>query len=167
VDSLADDDFVVERTTLLTNRLVVVVPIDSNVAVDASLQLLADPSIERVALADPNVPAGSYADEALRNAGLADRVDSKVVRAVDVRAALAWVERGEAEAGIVYATDAAASSESVRVAHRIDPSVHAPIRYVLGLVTGADQRARSFADFLRSDEAASIFAAHGFDRAER
>jgi len=165
VDELASEGLVDAGGTLLTNQLVVVVPADSSVASAVPPTFLTDSSIDRIALAEPGVPAGIYADEALRRAGVAVQVDKKAVRSVDARAALAWVERGEADAGIVYATDAAASN-AVRIVHRFGVGAHTPIRYVLTVVAGADDRARAFEAFLRGDEAARIFASHGFERAE-
>src|SRR5262249_45046139 len=102
-DELEKKGLVAERRNLLANRLVVVVPADSSVSV-SSLNDLAAPTVPRVALALEAVPAGAYAREALRKAGMWERVEPKVVGGEDVRATLAFVEQG-ADAGIVYLTD--------------------------------------------------------------
>jgi len=117
-----------------------------------------------LALADPEaVPAGIYARQALTRLGLWDRLKDKVAAAQDVRQALVFVETGAAEAGIVYATDAAASAK-VRVAMGIDPGLTEPIRYPLVLLKSAESNpaARAFYEFLGSAEAAGVFRKHGF-----
>jgi len=95
--------------------------------------------------------------------GIWPKVSGKVAGAADVRQALHFVETGAAEAGIVYATDAA-SSKKVRVVHELAPDLSAPIRYPLVLVKrgGDRQAATAFYDFLRSDHASGVFRRHGF-----
>ncbi len=168
------------RRVLATNRLVVVVPRDaarahayphpqphaagepteSPDAIRAVL-LPADPGA-RVASGDPaHVPAGRYAEQALRSLGLWERVAPRLVRADNVRSALAFVERGEAAAGIVYATDAAASSK-VRVAARFAASSHAPVTYPAALVAGAPPAARALFERLFAPPARAVLQAAGF-----
>ena len=113
-DYLAKKDQVVRQQDLLGNRLVIVVPADSKTEVKKPEDLLAA-NIEHLALGEPqSVPAGIYAKQALTKLGLWDQLKAKVVSAADVRRALGYVETGSAEAGIVYATDAAVS-KNVRV----------------------------------------------------
>ena len=96
---------------MLGNRLVIVVPADSKIEVKKPEDLLAA-GIEHLALGEPqSVPAGIYAKQALTKLGLWDRLKAKIVSAEDVRHALTYVETGSAEAGIVYATDAASQQE--------------------------------------------------------
>ena len=112
-------NLIARRCDYLSNSLVLVVPSDGDVAV-AALDDLASPAVERIAIGDPeSVPAGMYAAEALVRSGLWERVHSKIVPSTDVRLALLYVERGEAEAGIVYATDARIT-ERVRVVASLD-----------------------------------------------
>lgn len=162
-DYLEQKGTVAKRRDLLGNRLVVIVPADSRIQVQKPADLLAPP-IRHLALADPEaVPAGIYAKQALVNLGLWDRLKSKVVAGSDVQHALAFVEGG-AEAGIVYATDAAAS-DSVNVALEIPPELtDEPIRYwVMLLNRGAGKAAaESFYQYLSSPEAAEVFQKHGF-----
>ena len=118
----------------------------------------------RIAVADTRaVPAGRYARTALESMGEWDAVEPRLVPAENVRAALALVERGQAELGIVYATDARASRKVVTLgAFAALPAE--PIRYpaaVLAASTHPD--AEAFIRFLRSDEARDILAAHGFE----
>ncbi len=160
-DAVAEAGLVAEggRTTLLGNRLVVVVPADSELPF-ADLRDLARAG--RVATGDPDhVPAGRYARAALKHAGVHGDLTGKIVAADSARVALAYVERGEVDAGIVYATDARASSR-VRVAFDVPEDTHPPIRYPLLLLRDASSEARAFRDFLRGPEARAVFEAAGF-----
>lgn len=151
------------RTPLLTNELVIVVPSDSAVSLASSADL-AGPRIRSVALADPgSVPAGTYAKAHLVAIGAWERVSPKVVPLDNVRSALAAVAAGNADAAIVYATDAR-TSPRVRVALRIPASDTPPIRYVAAILAAsrAPEEARAFLARLRSAEAASAFERHGF-----
>jgi molybdate transport system substrate-binding protein len=161
-DYLAGKQLVGERRNLLTNRLVVVVPTDSEIRVK-ELRDLADPRIKRLALAEPKVPAGEYARQALKKAGVWDQVEGRVVGGIDVRATLQFVERGEAEAGLVYQTDALGQSR-VRVAVEVDPKLHDPIRYPLVLLRRDPTKdgARRFYDYLASEKCAGVFERAGF-----
>ncbi len=101
------------RTDLLGNDLVLIVPADkpTNVIIGPGFDLttLLGPN-GRLSVGDPaHVPAGIYAEQALKKLGMWDKVAPRLAPAADVRSALLLVERGEAPAGIVYATDAAAS----------------------------------------------------------
>ena len=109
-----------------------------------------------------HVPAGIYARTALESLGLWQPLSAQAVRAGNVRAALALVDRGEAAAGVVYATDAAISPR-VWVVGRFPEGSHAPIVYPLALVGGpASDAALQFYDYLRGTDAAEVFRAHGF-----
>lgn len=162
-DYLQQRGLVAKRRNLLGNRLVVIVPVDSRVDV-AKVEDLQQDQVERIALADPDAaPAGMYAKQALVKLGLWDALDKKVVSAADVRRALIFVETGAAQAGIVYATDAALS-DSVKVPVEIDPRLTSPVVYPLVLLTqGADRpEARALFEYLGGPEAAEIFRKHGF-----
>ncbi len=151
------------RANLLTNTLVLVVPTADtrNAHIARGFDLSGFVGDGKWATGDPDsVPAGRYAKAALIALGSWDAAQSKLVGAADVRAALAFVERGEAKAGIVYGTDAKAS-HSVRVAGVFPESSHAPIVYPIGL-TGGGAEAKRFEIFLESNQAAAIFRAHGF-----
>lgn len=155
-DELERKGLVAKRRNLLGNRLVVVVPSRSATSVRA-LTDLAGAEVRQLALALEPVPAGAYAREALRKSGVWERVEPKVIGGEDVRATLAFVEQG-ADAGIVYLTDAAASSK-VRVALEVDSGLHRPIEYPLILTTGGAKRegALRLYDRLFSEEAAAVF----------
>ncbi len=161
------------RVDLLGNRLVLIVPRNgaetSNDPGEIDPAWLADlvlgegPNGKPFVIADPgHVPAGLYGKAALDALGLWAELSGRAVRTADVRAALALVDRGEAAAGIVYATDAAISPR-VRIAGRFPASSHPPIVYPLALIAGrASGAAARFYDHLLSAEAAEVFRAHGF-----
>jgi molybdate transport system substrate-binding protein len=161
-DYLAERGQVARRRDLLANRLVVVVPRDSGLKL-TSLAGLAGDEVRHLALALGPVPAGRYAREALKKAGVWERLQGRVREGGDVRAALTYVARGEAEAGIVYATDAAASSR-VRVALEVPETLHEPVRYPLVLLHAAADKpaALAFYDYLGGDKAAAVFRKAGF-----
>ena len=120
----------------------------------------------RIAVADTRaVPAGRYARAALEAMGEWGAVEPRLVPAENVRAALALVERGQAELGIVYATDARASRKVVTLgAFAVQPGE--PIRYPAAVLAASTHRdAERFTRFLNSEKARAIFAAHGFEPA--
>ncbi|MEX0978922.1 MAG: molybdate ABC transporter substrate-binding protein [Pirellulales bacterium] len=162
-DYLKMKQLVTRSRDLLGNRLVVIVPADSKIKIDRAADL-AQKGIRRIALADPQaVPAGVYAREALEKLKLWEALRSKVAGAADVRQALKFVETGAAEAGIVYATDAA-EEKGVRMALALDPKLSEPIRYPAVLFARARNNAAAvaFYEFLASKSAAAVFVRHGF-----
>lgn len=154
------------RRSLLRNALVLIVPKDRarTVAIGPGLDVGALLGADgRIATGDPkSVPVGIYAEQALRKLGLWDKVSPRLAPAENVRAALLLVERGEAAAGIVYATDAAAS-KGVAVAGMFPESSHDPITYPVALVHGGDTpEARSLLAFIEGPEAREVFGRFGF-----
>jgi molybdate transport system substrate-binding protein len=151
------------RRSILSNRLVVVGPADSPLAVK-SAQDLAGESVRHLSLANPeSVPAGKYAKAWLQTAGVWDRVKDRVVPGVDVRAALAVVSAGAAEAGIVYATDASVEPK-VRVLLAAPAEEAPPISYPLVVLRNRPfpDVARRVADCLAGEEALAIYTHRGF-----
>lgn len=147
----------------LSNELVVVASPALAPALE-SLESLAAPRAGAVAMPDPALaPAGWYAERALASAGLREALRPKTVETANVRAALAAVSAGVADAGFVYRTDARTAPE-LRVAFAVPPELHPPIRYQVAPVAGSPNpdAARELAGFLASSEAAAVFAAHGF-----
>lgn len=150
------------RVVLLGNTLVAVVGTDSTF-VPASARDLADPAIRDLALAGEYVPAGKYARAALRSLGAWDAVKARVVTGDNVRATLAWVAGGEAEAAVVYATDAKVEPRA-RVAFTFPPGSHPAIVYPAAALKGSThvEDAKRFLAFCQSAEAQAVFAAAGF-----
>jgi molybdate transport system substrate-binding protein len=161
-DFVTEKGFAEERTLLLGGSLVIVVP-KGNPAGAGKPQDLTRRGVKHLAVAGPTVPAGIYARQALGKLGLWGDLEGKVVSGESVRVTLAFVERGEAEAGIVYATDAKISDRVERV-YEFDPATHEPIRYPLVLLKGARDHpaARRFYDYLQTPRAADIFRKYGF-----
>jgi molybdate transport system substrate-binding protein len=162
-DYLGRAGLVEARRDLLGNRLVVVVPPEKPLSL-TSMGDLSSSSIKHLALAGAAVPAGKYARDALAKAGIWNRVKDRVISGNDVRAALAFVERGEADAAILYETDAAVSSR-VKIALKVPAHLHQAIRYPLVLVRTKSARpeARRLFDFFASDRATTVFRQAGFD----
>ncbi len=156
---LIDND---TRRNLLGNELVLIVPVDSTSP--TSLDNLAGQlNGAKLAMGDPDsVPAGRYGKAALDKMKQWDALQGDIVRAKDVRAAMAFVERGEAGAGIVYATDAMVSKK-VRIAATFPASSHPPIVYPVPLIAGHDDdAARAFFAYLQGPESANVFLSAGF-----
>src|SRR5262245_44914166 len=130
-----------QQVKLLTNKLVLVVP-KGNPAGVKEPKDLNKAAVKKVALAGEKVPAGKYADQSLAKLGLLDGLvkDKKIVRGQDVRTALAYVERGEVEAGIVYSTDLFAARNVAQV-HEFDSALHGEIVYVLVLLKHGEENA--------------------------
>ncbi|UVO49000.1 molybdate ABC transporter substrate-binding protein [Sphingomonas sp. SUN019] len=152
------------RANLAGNRLVIVAAAGTRGGVPARGAGLARVlSRGALAMADPDaVPAGKYGRAALKKLGAWDAVAPKVVRAENVRAALALVERGAAPFGIVYATDARASAK-VRVAGVFPADSHPPIVYPVARLAGAtNPAAEGFRRFLLSRAGKAIFRRYGF-----
>jgi molybdate transport system substrate-binding protein len=154
------------RHTLLGNTLVLVAPKDSTVSLAIGkdfplLQALGADGKLAMAQVD-SVPAGKYGKAALTNLGVWDAVAPRVAQAENVRAALAFVARGEAALGIVYGTDAK-SEPAVRVIGTF-PASHPKILYPVALLASAATKpeARKFLEFLLSSAAAPAFEAQGF-----
>lgn len=153
------------RRDLLSNRLVLIAPKGSRTTlrVASGMPLAAALRSGRLAVADPAaVPAGKYAKAALTSLGVWNQAAGRLLPAESVRTALAWVARGEAPLGVVYATDAAAEPR-VRVVGVFPASSHPPIRYPAAMVAASrNDGAAAFLGFLRGPRAAAIFRRHGF-----
>jgi molybdate transport system substrate-binding protein len=151
------------RKGRLSNSLVIVVPRDSSLVV-TSPEDLTNASIGRLALADPKaVPAGVYAREFLEKRHLWAAVQPKVIPTANVRAALAAVESGNVEAGIVYKTDAAMSKQ-VKVVYEVPAQEGPEIVYPVAVVRDSEHpaAAQRFLEYLESPEEGRVFAGFGF-----
>ena len=150
------------RRAVLSNRLVVVGARGVSWTVASAADLARAPA-RLISLANPEaVPAGKYARGWLERQGQWEAVAPRVLPGVDVRAALAAVEAGAADLGIVYATDARAS-KAVRVVGVFPASSHPSIRYPVALLKASrSSDAAGFRAFLLSKQGRAIFARHGF-----
>jgi len=148
---------------LLSNQLVVVTAVDRRLPSPAPGGL-ADPRVARLALGDPAaVPAGIYARQWLERIDLWTRVESKVVPTSSVRAAMAAVEAGNADAAIIYRTDVT-GRRRVHVEYVVPASQSPNISYPVGIVAASRQpeKAKALLTWLRGDAATRIFTAAGF-----
>lgn len=156
---IEEKDFV----NLLRNRLVIVADMDYEENF-SSLYDLHLTKGEHLAIADPKIaPAGVYAMQALTKAGLEDKYQDFIVPALDVRAALALVQSGNAKYAIVYSSDARIV-RNVKVIYRVPSQLHDPIIYtattlksIINPVPG-----RNFLTFLQTNESKMIFQKYGF-----
>jgi molybdate transport system substrate-binding protein len=151
------------RQSRLSNALVIVVPSDSTLGLK-SPQDLADPKVGRIALGNPRtVPAGNYARAYLTSLDLWAKVEPKVVPTENVRAALAAVEAGNADASIIYKTDVAIAKK-VTVIFEVSLGTGPKICYPMALVADTKRAAaaRRCLKYLSGEEAGRIFKAHGF-----
>ena len=152
----------VDVKVFTTNKLVVIVPLQSKTA----LQQLADlkkPDIKRIAMGTPaSVPAGHYAQGSLEKAGLWNEVKDKVINTTNVRQALDYVSRDEVDAGFVYASDAQLMQDKVKVAMQV--TTLTPIQYPIAPVVGGANKNLSvkFIQFLQSPLAQATLKKYGF-----
>jgi molybdate transport system substrate-binding protein len=152
------------RRDLLGNALVLIAPADSRVQlkIAPNFALAAALGEGRLATGDPDsVPAGDYARAALTRLGVWPSVAPKLARAENVRAALAYVARGEVPLGIVYRSDALVEKR-VRIVDTFPPDSHPPITYPVAATVTARPEARKYLEFLGSDAARAIFTRYGF-----
>ncbi|MCG8507970.1 MAG: molybdate ABC transporter substrate-binding protein [Rhodospirillales bacterium] len=153
---------------LLSNKLQLIAPVGAewNVHIEPGFDLLGALGGGYLAIGDPDhVPAGIYARQALESLGVWKSVSGRLARAANARATLVLVERAEATAGIVYATDAAISKK-VMVKGRFPPAYHDPIVYPVALTSPTPSAAvRRFFEFLASNRARDIWRLNGFELA--
>jgi molybdate transport system substrate-binding protein len=151
------------RKNLLSNQLVLIVPLESRLAIISPRDLLR-PDVKRIALAEPSsVPVGVYSSKYLSDEGLWDRVKSKVIPVLDARATLAAVESGNVEAGFVYKTDAAVSKK-VKVVYEVPIEKGPKITYPVAMVKESKKKetARDFINFVLSPSGKETFKKYGF-----
>jgi len=165
MDGLRERKLVVDSTvvTVASNRLVVVVPADSKRVVKNASDL---EGFAKIAIADPqSVPAGIYAKKWLTGENLWALVSPKTIALQNVRAALLAVETGNADAGIVYRTDAL-SSRKVRVVFSPPLEKTGAIEYPAAVVAESPQQeeAKRFIEFLAGEAAGAVFVRHGFGK---
>jgi molybdate transport system substrate-binding protein len=165
MDGLEKNGRIVKETrkSRLSNSLVIVVVTDSPLAIHSATNL-AGAEIKRIALADPKaVPAGIYSKTYLEKLKLWPAIEPKVVPTENVRAALAAVESGNVEAGMVYKTDAAISKK-VKIAYEVPRADCPDISYPMALVKESKQpdAAGKFLQYLDSPDATKVFEKFGF-----
>ena len=164
MDSLVEKNLVDAASVypLLENKVVLIKP--AGIAT-AAKDFLSAHQANTIALGDPaTVPAGQYAREIFGNLGNWEAVSSIASFGTNVTEVLNWVAEGSADAGVVYATDAAISKKVEIVAEAPADSLKTKVIYPVGMVSSSIHpvEAALFIDFLCSDSAISVFSAYGF-----
>lgn len=158
-ENMIDADSIVD---LLENKIVLIVPEGSEPKV-TGFEDITGAGI--IAVGDPeSVPAGQYAKEVLTSLGLWEAVEAKSTKGTNVTEVLNWVAEGSADAGIVYATDAATTPRVTVIAEAPEGSLAQKVIYPAGIVSasGNKEAAQKFVAFLQSEEAIAVFEQYGF-----
>ena len=151
------------RKDLLENEVVLIVPQEGGKDIK-SFEELTRGDIQHVALGEPKgVPVGQYTEEILAKLGILDQVKAKAVYGSDVRQVLSWTETGDADCGVVYATDAAVS-DKVKVVAKAPKDSHKPVIYPAAVIKSTKHMndAKDFLAFTSSDDAKKLFEKYGF-----
>jgi len=164
MDALKDKGLLLDETRreFLQNEVVLIVPKDSAEVTD--FKDLTSDKVKHIGLGEPKgVPVGQYAEEVLTKLGLLDKIKDKVVYGNDVKEVLTWVETGNADAGIVYSTDAKIS-DKVKVAASAPKDSHKAVLYPAAVIKNSKntEAAKAFTEFLYSKEAKPVFEKYGF-----
>lgn len=164
MDALTEEGMIEEDsvTDLLENKIVLITSADSQLELSSFEDIT---KADTIAIGDPaSVPVGQYSEEALTNLGLWDQVLAKASLGTNVTEVLNWVAEGSAQAGIVYATDAATTDKVKVVVEAPEDSLAEPAIYPVGIVSASENKeaAEKFVEFLKSDEAIQIFEDYGF-----
>ncbi|MBH1941722.1 molybdate ABC transporter substrate-binding protein [Mobilitalea sibirica] len=162
MDNLIMDGYILADTMveLLENQIVLIVPTKSKFGISSFEDII---KAQVIAVGDPDiVPAGKYAFEIFASMDILDEVNTKANYANDVTEVLAWVSSGNADAGVVYSTDAALSKEVTQIAYAPEGS-HNRIVYPAAVVKDAkEETARAFLEFLTTEKVQKIFTEYGF-----
>lgn len=151
------------RVDLLLNKIVLIVPANSTLGL-TSFEEVGEDTVKTIALGEPDgVPVGQYAEQVFTNLGILDVVKAKANYGSDVKQVLTWVESGESDCGVVYATDAQISSKVTIVCEAPEGS-HEDIIYPAAVIgtSASPEAAKAFLDYLSTEEAASVFKEYGF-----
>ncbi len=163
-EGMIDSDSIVD---LLENKIVLIVPTGSDKGIQSFEDIV---KADSIALGDPaSVPAGQYSEEALTNLGLWDQIQDKTSFGTNVTEVLNQVAAGSADAGIVYATDAASMADQVEVvAEAPEGSLKTRVIYPVAVVKDSANAevAANFVEFLTTNEAMKVFEAYGFSKGE-
>jgi molybdate transport system substrate-binding protein len=167
MDTLKDKRLMVDDTisSLLKNEVVLITPKDSTLDITSFDDIL---KAKVIALGDPeSVPAGQYAEQVFSSIGILDKVKEQATYAKDVTEVLTWVSTGNAEAGVVYQTDAL-STNDVKIIANAPEGSHDDVVYPVGVVKASKeaQASKAFLNYLRTEEAMQIFVKYGFTQGD-
>jgi molybdate transport system substrate-binding protein len=166
MDDIGKKDLIAanSRKDFAKNGVVLVRPASSTIPI-RSLADLQRADVKKVVTGNPKtVPAGRYAEEALRHLNLWDKMKDKLIFAEHVRQALDYVARNEVDAGLVYSTDAMARAKDVIVVMKLPEGSHQPVVYPIGVIKGTKEEAlsRAFVGFVLSAEGQRSLNKYGF-----
>lgn len=165
MDLLESGGFLIKgtRSNFAGNSIVLIAPSQSRLQI-RSFDDLVKKEIRRIAIGNPaTVPAGKYAEEALKSSGMWEAVKDKIVLCEHVRQVMDYAVRNEADAGMVFLTDAI-NSEDIKIVSEAPEQSHKPVVYVIAAIKGARDEAlvRDFISMLLSDEGRKILKKYGF-----
>lgn len=165
MNALEEQDLLLSgtRVDLLENKVVLITPTDSDKGI-TSFEDVATDKVEKVAIGDPeSVPAGEYAKAVFTSLKIWDKASAKANLGTDVRQVLTWVESGDVDAGVVYATDAA-TTDKVKVITEAPAGSVDRIIYPAAVLKDSKNpdAAKAFLAFLQTDTAKAIFEDYGF-----
>ena len=158
-ETLVDEDSILQ---LLENKIVLIVPENIESTVTSFEDIL---NADKIAIGDPaSVPAGQYAKEIFENLGIYSEVEAKASLGTNVTEVLNWVAEGSADAGVVYATDAATTDQVLVVADAPEGTLAEPVIYPIGIVSASQKKdaATLYIEFLQSEEVKAVFEKYGF-----
>lgn len=166
--ALEEKDLLVNDTikTLLVNKVVLITPKDDKIGIASFEDLAINDKIQKIALGDPsNVPVGQYSEEIFTTLNILDEITAKAIYGSDVRTVLTWVENGEVDCGVVYATDAM-SSDSINIVTEAPEGSHKEVTYPVAVIKSSKyaDKSKAFLDFLQTEEAAKVFEKYGFSK---
>lgn len=164
MDTLAEEGYMDTATikNRLENKLVLIVPKDSKGSIKEFKDI---EKAKTIAIGDPeSVPVGQYSKEALTNLGVWDTIQDNISFGTNVTEVLNWVAEGSADAGIVYATDAATTDKVSVIAEAPEGSLAEDVVYPVGVLKNSENKemAEKFVQFLCSDDASKVLKQYGF-----
>ncbi len=155
------------KKDLLVNKIVLIVPTNSTLGIESFDDCLTD-KVKTIALGDPaSVPVGQYAQQIFTKLNGWDKAKAKASFGSDVKQVLSWVETGNADCGVVYATDAMTADGKVKTVCEAPEGSYDKAVYPAALVKGTKNQAlaQSFLDYLSSADAKTVFEQNGFTMA--
>lgn len=164
MDALQKEGLLTEgsRKDLLQNKVVLIV--SKNNTTISDFKDLTGAEVQKISIGEPeSVPAGKYAKEVLTNGGIFEQLKPKTVFAKNVRQVLTYIETGNVDAGLVYATDAN-TSDKVKIATVAPADSHSPVVYPVAVIKDSQNlsAAKEFVEFLSSKPANEVFEKYGF-----
>ena len=166
MDALSQKGLLVENTkeNLLGNTVVLVVKKDNSRVSD--FKDSQTDKIKKIALGEPKtVPCGQYAEEIYTKLNILSKVKAKAVYGKDVTEVLTWVETGNVDAGVVYATDAKASTKIKVAAVATKDMYNTPVVYPAAVIKSSKNQdaAKEFLEYLSDKKSKATFEKYGFD----